>query len=88
MTRALKRSWACGLLVALMAAGVALGACKRHYKTTPEVTAHGDDVVYLRDERTGLCFAVLALQNPAGTTIEQITMTEVPCERLEGVETR
>lgn len=88
MTRGSKRSWARGLPVALLVAAALLGACKKQYKTTPDVTAHGDDVVYLRDERTGLCFALLALQNPAGTSIQQITMTDVPCERLEGVETR
>ncbi len=83
-----EKIWVAGPLAALLMLAAAAGSCKKQYKTTADVTAHAEDIVYLRDERTGLCFAVLALQNPAGTTIEQITMTEVPCKRLEGVPTR
>lgn len=76
-----------GLFLLLLAlAGVA--ACKSSYRSTSEVSVAGGDVVYLRDERTDLCFAVLALQNPAGTSIKELAMTSVPCEKLSKVRTR
>jgi hypothetical protein len=74
-----------GFLVfaALVAAG-----CKSGYRSTAEVSIRGQDLVYLRDERTDLCFAVLALENPAGTNIQELAMSSVPCEKLAGVRTQ
>lgn len=75
-----------GLLALLAALGTV--ACKTSYRSTSEITVSSQDIVYLRDERTSLCFAVLALQNPAGTSIREMTMTSVPCEKLDRVSTR
>ncbi len=63
-------------------------SCKSGYQSTSEVSIHGQDLVYLHDQRTDLCFAVLALQNPAGTSIRELTMASVPCEKLSGVPTQ
>jgi hypothetical protein len=39
----------------------------------------GEEIVYLRDGRTNLRFAALGLQNPAGTSISALAMTNAPC---------
>jgi len=75
-----------GFLVFLVALGFI--SCKSGYRSTAEVTLSGSDVVYLRDDRTGLCFAVLVMQNPTGTSIKEMSMTSVPCEKLGGVSTK
>lgn len=65
-----------------------LTACTTWHESTTEVTVHGKDIVYLRDERTDLCFAVLFMANAVGTSVRQMSMTPVPCEKLKGVEVR
>jgi hypothetical protein len=78
--------WLFGIL--LFVALVATMGCKSGYRSTSKVSVSGRDVVYLRDPRTDLCFAVLAVQNPAGTSISEVAMTGVPCEKLAQVQTQ
>ncbi len=65
-----------------------VAACTRWHEATTDVTVHGSDIVYLRDERANLCFAVLFMANAAGTSVNEMSMTSVPCENLQGVEAR
>ena len=65
-----------------------LTACTSWHESTTDVTVHGSDIVYLRDERADLCFAVLFMANAAGTSVNQMSMTSVPCEKLQGVAVR
>jgi len=84
----MRQTLRCGAVLLVLLAIVILAGCKSGYRSTAEVSVSGGDVVYLRDERTGLCFAVLALQNPVGTRIREMAMTGVPCENLRAVTTR
>jgi len=62
--------------------------CTHWHESTADVTVRGSDIVYLRDERADLCFAVLFLENAAGTSVREMSMTSVPCEKLQGVAVR
>lgn len=75
-------------LIALFLIGLCIMACKSGYRSTSEVSVTGEDIVYLRDQRTDLCFAVLALENPLGTKIRQVAMVSVPCDSLQDVKTK
>ncbi len=74
------------VLAAILLALAAAGGCTESYRSTGDLTVSGRDVVYIRDERTGLCFAVLALQNPAATSVTEMAMTRVPCQALSGLD--
>jgi hypothetical protein len=62
---------------------LAVGSCIQSYAPTKKVSVSGEDIVYVRDERTGLCFAVLFLANPAGTAVNEMAMAAVPCENVD-----
>lgn len=77
------------LVITLLAACLAAAsACTGMHRAAKDVNVSGEDVVYLKDERTNLCFAVLYLQNKVGTSVSEMAMTPVPCEALGGVPTR
>ena len=71
----------------LLIIGLGVAGCKSAYRSTSEVSISGEDIVYLQDQRTKLCFAVLALQNPMGTKIREMKMVSVPCDTLQKVMT-
>lgn len=75
-------------LAALAALAAGTPACTGWHRAAKDVNVTGEDIVYLRDERTDLCFAVLYLQNKVGTSITDATMTAVPCESLGNVPAR
>ena len=72
----------------LLIIGLGVVRCKSSYRSTSEISISSEDIVYLRDQRTNLCFAILALQNPLGTKIREMTMASVPCDTLENVMTK
>ncbi|MFQ5701578.1 MAG: hypothetical protein ACE5HU_07025 [Acidobacteriota bacterium] len=73
------------LLVALAALTM---TCTSWQRGTTDVNVTGQDIVYLKDERTNLCFAVLFLRNKVGTSVNDMAMTSVACADLDGVPTR
>lgn len=74
--------------LAIASALLGLAGCKSAYRSTKELAVHSQDIVYLKDDRTDLCFAVLAIQNAPGTAIRDLTMAPVPCANLRGVKTQ
>ena len=62
--------------------------CTDWYQAATDVDVYGRDIVYLKDDRTNLCFALLFLENKVGTDVEEMGMTQVPCENLDGLEVR
>ena len=62
--------------------------CTSLHKGTTDVNVSGEDIVYLKDERTNLCFAALFIQNKLGTSVRTMGMTRVPCEDLGHAPTR
>ena len=69
------------LLTPILLVLLVLG-CTSMHKGATDVNVSGEDIVYLKDERTNLCFAVLFIQNKLGTSIRTMGMTKVPCEDL------
>jgi hypothetical protein len=69
------------LLTAILFALLVWGCTSMHRGAT-DVNVSGEDIVYLKDERTNLCFAVLFIQNKVGTSVRTMGMTDVPCEDL------
>ena len=65
-----------------------LGGCTSLHKGVTDVNVNGEDIVYLKDERTNLCFAALFIQNKVGTTVKMMGMISVPCEVLGNTPTR
>jgi len=72
--------------VVIFAAGAM--SCTGWQRAAHDVNVSGEDIVYLRDERTNLCFAVLYLENMIGTKVKHMAITSVPCEALGTVPTR
>ena len=60
-------------------------ACTSWHKAATDVNVSGESIVYLKDDRTNLCFAVLFIGNKTSTSLETMGMTSVSCEDLEGV---
>lgn len=61
---------------------VVLASCTSWQEAASDVPVRGGDVVYLKDERTDLCFAVLYLKNKVGTKVSDMAMTSVPCGKI------
>ncbi len=79
----MKTTRVAALALLLMTAG-----CTSWHKAAHDVNVSGEDIVYLKDDRTDLCFAVLFITNKIGTSVRETTMAPVPCENLKGVATR
>jgi hypothetical protein len=73
-------------LVLLLMLG-AIG-CTSWQKGVTDPALKGQDIVYLRDDRTDLCFAVLMLGNKVNTKVSDMAMTQVPCSSLGNVTPR
>ena len=65
-----------------------LSGCTSMHKGVTDVNVSGEDIVYLKDERTNLCFAALFIQNKIGTSVRMMGMTRVPCEDLGNTPTK
>ena len=65
-----------------------ISGCTSMHKGATDVNVSGEDIVYLKDERTNLCFATLFIQNKIGTSVRMMGMTQVPCEDLGHAPTR
>ncbi len=79
----MKRAIPFVLLVALATVG-----CTSWHKAATDPNISGEDIVYLKDDRANLCYAVLFVSNKIGTSVRTIGMTNVPCESLAGVPAR
>ena len=75
-------------IVGALAVCLTIAACTSWQKGVDDVNIHGEDIIYLRDNRTKLCFAVLYLGNKVGTSVADMSMTAVPCENLENAPVR
>ncbi len=71
------------LLIALATVG-----CTRWHTAATDPNISGEDIVYLKDDRANLCYAVLFVSNKVGTSVRTMGMTTVPCENLQGVPAR
>lgn len=74
-------------LAVLFLVGVTAG-CTSWQSGVNDVNLSGEDILYLKDERTDLCFAVLVLGNKMGTSVSQMAMTNVDCSALGNVPAR
>jgi hypothetical protein len=82
----MKRRFAVILIPILFA--LLVSGCTSLHKGATDVNVSGEDIVYLKDERTNLCFAALFIQNKIGTSVRMMGMTRVPCEDLGNTPTR
>ena len=65
-----------------------LTGCTSWHRAATDPNVNGEDIVYLKDDRAGLCYAVLFISNKAHTSINSMGMTSVPCDKLQGVPAR
>jgi len=79
----MKRATALVLLVALATVG-----CTSWHTAATDPNISGEDIVYLKDDRANLCYAVLFVSNKIHTSVRTMGMTSVPCESLSGVPAR
>ena len=79
----MKRAIPLVLLVALATVG-----CTSWQQAATDPNISGEDIVYLKDDRANLCYAVLFLSNKLHTKVRTMGMTTVPCESLSGVPAR
>ncbi len=77
------------LLIVVLGLGMLGGsACTSWHRATTDPNVSGEDIVYLKDDRADLCYAVLFMSNKAHTSIRTMGMTSVPCDKLQGVPAR
>lgn len=79
----MKRAIPFVLLVALATVG-----CTSWHTAATDPNISGEDIVYLKDDRANLCYAVLFVSNKIHTSVRAMGMTSVPCESLSGVPAR
>ena len=72
------------LLLVSMLVLVTLGCTGWHGAAT-DLNISGQDIVYLKDERANLCYAVLFITNKAHTSVRTMGMTTVSCDSIKGV---
>lgn len=68
--------------VLFLLAGITLflSSCTNPQKISPEVAKKSiDSIYYEKDEKTGICFALISSINGDGSII---SFTDVPCEKI------
>ena len=61
----------------------ALLLCSCSVNTSSNVNFKGEDLIYFKDSRTNLCFAVVASRKTASFDTTGLGVTCVPCENVE-----
>lgn len=79
----MKRAIPLVVLIAMVAVG-----CTSWHTAATDPNISGEDIVYLKDDRANLCYAVLFVSNKLHTSVRTMGMTSVPCESLAGVPAR
>lgn len=72
----------------ILLATLATVACTSWHTAATDPNISGEDIVYLKDDRANLCYAVLFVANKVHTSVRTMGMTSVPCESLAGVPAR
>ena len=67
----------------LMVLCVTLFLCSCSVGSSSNVNFKAEDLVYDKDDRTGLCFAVVASRKAATLETTGLGVTCVPCENVE-----
>jgi len=62
---------------------VTLFLCSCSVNTSSNVNFKGEDLKYFKDNRTGLCFAVVASRKAASLETTGLGVTCVPCEKVK-----
>ena len=60
---------------------VLLSSCSVH--TSDNVDIDPEDIQYVKDDRTGLCFGIVASRKSYQTDATGLGVTCVPCEKVE-----
>lgn len=63
-----------------------LGSCS--VNTSGNVNIDADDIQYVKDDRTGLCFAIVASRKAMSTDATGLGMACVPCDSLKNVKVK
>ena len=58
-----------------------LGSCG--VRTSSNINIDGKDLKYFKDDRTGLCFAIVASRKSFKVSATGLGLTCVPCENVE-----
>jgi len=67
----------------LLIIGVALFATSCGVSSSSNIDIYGEDVVYFKDSRTGLCFGAVASRKAGNASSTGLGITCVPCEEVE-----
>lgn len=67
----------------LMILCVTLFLCSCSVRTPSNVNFKGEDLRYFKDNRTGLCFAVVVSRKVTSLEITGLGVTCVPCEKVK-----
>jgi hypothetical protein len=64
---------------------LAFSACSVEASKTPKRVAQdiADNITYVRDARTGLCFAVISARRTGSVSTTGLGLAQVPCDKLK-----
>jgi len=68
-------------LITILMIGVMMTSCS--VNTTDNVDIDPKDIQYVKDNRTGLCFGIVASRKSFDTDATGLGLTCVPCEEVE-----
>jgi hypothetical protein len=68
-------------IITILMIGVMMTSCSVH--TTDNVDIDASDIQYVKDDRTGLCFGIVASRKSFDTDATGLGVTCVPCEKVE-----
>lgn len=68
-------------LVLVVAVILTLGSCS--VNTSGNIDIDAEDIKYVKDDRTGLCFGFVASRRNMSAETEGLGMTCVPCEDVK-----
>ncbi len=68
-------------LLAIGLGVITLTGCSIH--SSDNVDIDGEDITYVKDSRTNLCFGVMASRKSFSTDAIGLSLTCVPCESVE-----
>lgn len=68
-------------VISIIMIGVLMSSCS--VNTSGDINVDTDDLKYVKDSRTGLCFAMVASRKSFDTDATGLGLTCVPCKDVE-----
>lgn len=62
---------------------IILGLSSCSVSTSSKINVDVNDIMYIKDSRTGLCYAIVASEKATEASSSGLGITQVPCDKVE-----